>query len=375
MTATSPPPLPLSVGLVTEAISAGTPQVLRFFLNNGGGAAIPWSSAAGTLSLTIPTGSAAGALTATGGLKNCSLTPVQTLTGQTWTITATATGFSLSPQGGTLLGTGSQGTVTFDLAGLAPVNPGVAQLQLSYKGSGTAAAGSVPLPVVVKSSLTPVINSFTASPDTIALPTGSATTETGTTLSFSVSNAAQVMILGAGYSAPAPAGVTTVTVTPVQTTTYMLVATSVSGAVATAQATVTVTPNMYDLLPAGMIAIWTGTVADIPAGWHLCDGSAAGIPDLRDRFVVGAGGTYSVPSSGPADGHTHPGTAVWAATGSGGGHNHILSCSASGDSVLPAACTVCSNHTHGGALEAGSTASNPGLRPEWIALGYVVKLS
>jgi hypothetical protein len=40
-------------------------------------------------------------------------------------------------------------------------------------------------------------------------------------------------------------------------------------------------------LPSGIIAMWSGTVATIPAGWVLCDGNNS-TPDLRDRFIVGA---------------------------------------------------------------------------------------
>lgn len=39
--------------------------------------------------------------------------------------------------------------------------------------------------------------------------------------------------------------------------------------------------------PSGAIVIWSGTVASIPSGWQLCDGTN-GTPDLRDRFIVGA---------------------------------------------------------------------------------------
>ena len=35
------------------------------------------------------------------------------------------------------------------------------------------------------------------------------------------------------------------------------------------------------------IIIWSGSVATIPDGWQLCDGTG-GTPDLRDRFVMGA---------------------------------------------------------------------------------------
>ncbi|MDP2940695.1 MAG: hypothetical protein Q8N85_00350 [Candidatus Omnitrophota bacterium] len=40
-------------------------------------------------------------------------------------------------------------------------------------------------------------------------------------------------------------------------------------------------------IPAGVIVMWSGRIAKIPSGWHLCDGTN-GTPDLRDRFVVGA---------------------------------------------------------------------------------------
>jgi len=37
----------------------------------------------------------------------------------------------------------------------------------------------------------------------------------------------------------------------------------------------------------GMIILWSGTIATIPSGWVLCNGSN-GTPDLRDKFIVGA---------------------------------------------------------------------------------------
>lgn len=40
-------------------------------------------------------------------------------------------------------------------------------------------------------------------------------------------------------------------------------------------------------VPSGVILLWSGTIATIPQGWALCDGTN-GTPDLRDRFVVGA---------------------------------------------------------------------------------------
>ena len=60
-------------------------------------------------------------------------------------------------------------------------------------------------------------------------------------------------------------------------------------------------------IPIGGIVAWSGSVADIPAGWALCDGQMAEnrrTPDLRNRFVVGAGGEYAVSATGGEKAHT-----------------------------------------------------------------------
>ena len=60
---------------------------------------------------------------------------------------------------------------------------------------------------------------------------------------------------------------------------------------------------------AGMIMMYTGSSA--PTGWAICNGSN-GTPDLRDRFIVGSGSTYSAGSTGgsadatiPSHSHTY----------------------------------------------------------------------
>ena len=53
------------------------------------------------------------------------------------------------------------------------------------------------------------------------------------------------------------------------------------------------------LVPPGAIIMWSGAVDAIPEGWALCDGSN-GTPDLRNRFIVGAGGSYNVGNTGGA---------------------------------------------------------------------------
>ena len=47
----------------------------------------------------------------------------------------------------------------------------------------------------------------------------------------------------------------------------------------------------------GSVMMWSGSVASIPTGWQLCDGTN-GSPDLRDKFVIGAGNNYSVGATG-----------------------------------------------------------------------------
>ena len=63
------------------------------------------------------------------------------------------------------------------------------------------------------------------------------------------------------------------------------------------------------VLPAGIITMWSGTLANIPTGWALCDGQG-GRPNLLDKFIKG------VPNN-----TTNPGTV-------GGNVNHKHSYSA-----------------------------------------------
>lgn len=56
-----------------------------------------------------------------------------------------------------------------------------------------------------------------------------------------------------------------------------------------------------ETLPVGCIAMWSGSPGTIPEHWGLCDGTTYDgrvSPDLRDRFVVGAGDTYTPGATG-----------------------------------------------------------------------------
>jgi microcystin-dependent protein len=79
-------------------------------------------------------------------------------------------------------------------------------------------------------------------------------------------------------------------------------------------------------VPRGVIVMWSGSIAAIPTGWAICDGANT-TPDLRSRFIVGAGSTYAVAATGGATtaalavanlpAHNHTGT-----TDNSGAHNH-----------------------------------------------------
>ena len=51
------------------------------------------------------------------------------------------------------------------------------------------------------------------------------------------------------------------------------------------------------IVPTGAIMMWSGASTAIPTGWVLCDGTN-NTPDLRNRFVIGAGSTYAVGATG-----------------------------------------------------------------------------
>lgn len=86
-------------------------------------------------------------------------------------------------------------------------------------------------------------------------------------------------------------------------------------------------------VPTGGIIMWSGAIAAIPSGWVICDGTN-GTPNLRDRFIVGAGTSYSVGATGgaatvaltesqmPAHAHSVSGT-----TSTDGSHSHTGSTS------------------------------------------------
>ena len=81
-------------------------------------------------------------------------------------------------------------------------------------------------------------------------------------------------------------------------------------------------PAVSNVVPTGLIAIWSGSIGSIPSGWVLCDGTNS-TPDLRNSFILGAGNSYSVGQTGGSTdaivvSHTHTATSVVTDPG----HNH-----------------------------------------------------
>ena len=105
-------------------------------------------------------------------------------------------------------------------------------------------------------------------------------------------------------------------------------------------------PATSSAFTTGMILLWSGAIGSIPSGFYLCNGTN-GTPDLRDRFIVGAGGSYSVAQTGgSADSivvsHNHTATSVVTDPG----HFHI------------AGYTYGAAAGSGGIVQSGSTAVN-----------------
>jgi microcystin-dependent protein len=147
-------------------------------------------------------------------------------------------------------------------------------------------------------------------------------------------------------------------------------------------------------VPSGGIIMWSGAIANIPSGWFLCDG-ANGTPDLRNRFVVGAGSTYTPGNTGGADtvtlttaqipSHTHTFSGT---TNTAGNHNHeyyssgvsgsnpwpdVDSSSGAAPTAHPTSFAGDHSHTFSGTTAATGGGGSHENRPPYYALAYIMK--
>jgi hypothetical protein len=147
-------------------------------------------------------------------------------------------------------------------------------------------------------------------------------------------------------------------------------------------------------VPKGVIVMWSGEVDQIPDGWALCDGTHE-TPDLRSRFIVGAGtgegNSYAPRASGEPD--KLPPVSV--ATQPAGEHQHkfpanyyardfLCGVAALGKSWCTGIDTrgayqkeqptqAAGNHSHRVVIDF-SEANSGENRPRWYALCFIMKL-
>ena len=147
-------------------------------------------------------------------------------------------------------------------------------------------------------------------------------------------------------------------------------------------------------VPLGGIIMWYGSVASVPDGFSLCNGTTVNgyaTPNLQDRFVIGAGNSYAVNATGGSANatlvsHTHTADA-------NGDHNHTINAvgnhshnyssnqGTGGGQGGGGADTGSSGKTTGGAGahnhtvtvdSTGSSGTNANL-PPYMALAYIMK--
>ena len=146
----------------------------------------------------------------------------------------------------------------------------------------------------------------------------------------------------------------------------------------------TITGTMAGSIPSGGIILWSGASNAIPSGYVLCDGNNS-TPDLRDRFVVGAGSTYSVNDTGGSStvtlstseipAHTHsvtdPGHTHLARTAGSGSSSGTIMTSGEAGSLTFAG--QMSTVTTGISLANAGSGGSHENKPPYFALCYIMK--
>jgi len=254
---------------------------------------------------------------------------------------------------------------------------------------------------VFSGAISSVNPSFTGTPTAPTAPSGTNTTQLATTAfvqgvagslgTMSTQNANAVNITGGtitGSYGLTAANATNATNAVNVTGTIASGVTATTQAVSTDNTTVATTAFVRDIIPSGVILMWSGSIASIPSGWALCNGGS-GTPDLRNRFIVGAGSAYGVGATGGnADAtlvaHTHTGT-----TNTAGEHNHttstVMQCGGGcfsgvqpggngGAADSRVQILNAGSHNHAFTTDSsGGSATNANL-PPYYALAYIMKL-
>lgn len=154
------------------------------------------------------------------------------------------------------------------------------------------------------------------------------------------------------------------------------------------------TPNLF--VQPGMIVMWSGSLSSLPAGWLLCNGvgtisTGESVPDLRDRFILGAGASAAVRAVGGTATHTHALSVAITPTaltidqipahnhdfiatafnGENGQHPFVVTDLAFSNYPLQTTSTGSGNaHTHGVSSSLGAAVNHI---PPFMALGFIIK--
>ena len=289
----------------------------------------PNITAVGTLTVLNCSGTVTAG-TVTAGILNGTLsaasqpniTEIGTLTNLTVTNTllaGTVTATTVGTPGGSLIGTVA-----------TPAQPNITSLGTlsALSVSGTVTAGTVSATGVSGTTLSGTLTTA-LQPNITSIGTLSSLTVSGnisggnlsgSLIAGTVTTAAQPNITSLGtlssltVSGTASAG--SLSVSGVSTLSGIVTAPTAANGTSNTQVATTafVSNSLTTVIPSGVILLWSGSVATIPTGWVLCNGSN-GTPDLRDRFVIGAGSTYNPGTTGGSANaivvsHTHTATSV-----------------------------------------------------------------
>jgi microcystin-dependent protein len=140
-----------------------------------------------------------------------------------------------------------------------------------------------------------------------------------------------------------------------------------------------------NIVPKGAIMMWGGLAQNSitpPPGWRLCDGDNSGntngvtIPDLRERFIVGAGGdnTYVADGTGYGVGDVGGGNSVTLNVTQIPAHGHSLIYGAGGVGTKYPETPYISNIVGGAAEPTGLTGGGQSHenRPPYYALAFII---
>ena len=214
------------------------------------------------------------------------------------------------------------------------------------------------------------------------LPTGnSGKIVKGTEIDTELTAVASAISSKADLNSPALTGVPTAPTASAATSTTQLATTAF------------VQTALSSSFTTGMIMMWSGTIATIPTGWVLCNGSNS-TPDLRNRFVIGAhtdsagvaystvtgsntqtGGskdattvshTHTATVTDPGHSHTLTNLAVYSDTVSGGGITIQTRTNSNNTTATATTGITVANSTE------GSSGTNANL-PPYYALAFIMK--